>query len=56
MCRREGSGLIFPLWVYHRWMPHFVVTIPDVNMGRLVDVSHRNILAVGAESIFAAGA
>ena len=56
MCCGEGSGRIFPLRVYHRRMPHFVVAIPDINMGRLADVSHRNILAVGAEGIFAAGA
>ena len=56
MCRGEGSRRIFPLRAYRRRMPCSVVTIPDVNMCRLADVSHRDILAVGAEGVLAAGA
>ena len=56
MCCREGSGRIFPLRVYRRRRPRSVITVPDVNMGRLADVSHRDILAVGAEGVLAAGA
>lgn len=36
-------------------MLHSIVAILDVDMSRLVDISHGNIQTVGAVSIFAAG-
>lgn len=36
-------------------MVHSIVAILDVNMSRLADIAHRNILTIGAESILTAG-
>ena len=53
MCCRDASGVLFGLWAYRR-MLHSIVAILDINMSRLVDIAHRNILIVGR--ILAAGA
>ena len=53
MCCRDASGVLFSLWAYRR-MLRFIAAILDINMSRLVDVAHRNILIVA--SILAAGA
>ena len=45
--------MLFGLWAYRR-MFHSIVAILDINMSRLVDIAHRNILNVA--SILAAGA
>lgn len=55
MCCRKASNVLFALWV-HRRMTRSVIGILDINMSRLVDISHRNILALGAEGVLAAGA
>lgn len=53
MCCRDASDVLFGLWTYRR-MFHSIVAILDINMGRLVDIAHRDILIVA--SILAAGA
>lgn len=46
--------MLFTLWA-HRRMSRAIVAILDVNMSRLADVAHGNILTVRAKRILAAG-